>query len=89
MRSAAQLEVSLIKQGALFLARLQCLRRVQKRARAIARLIYRNLAYLTVFTHPCDSCHGELVKLKQKNSSRKNVNRKSKLFFQVILCHQE
>ena len=43
MRSAARLEAFFIKQGVLFFARLQCSRRVRRRARAIARLICQSL----------------------------------------------
>ena len=43
VRSATHLETFLIKQGVLFFARLQCFRRVQRRARAIACLICRSL----------------------------------------------
>ena len=43
VRSAANLEAFLIKQGVLFLARLQRFRRVQRLAQAIARLICRRL----------------------------------------------
>ena len=39
VRSAAHLEAFLIKQGVVFLARLQRFRRVQRHARAIGRLI--------------------------------------------------
>ena len=43
VRSAAHLEAFLIKQGVLFFAGLYSLRRAERRARAIARLICRSL----------------------------------------------
>ena len=48
VRSAAHLEAFWIKQGVLFLARL-CFRRVQRRARTIARIIWRNLIWWDSF----------------------------------------
>ena len=49
VRSAAHFETFLIKQGVLFLAHLKCFRRLQRRARAIARLICRSLGVFHVF----------------------------------------
>ena len=46
MRSAARLEIFLIKQGVFFLARLWWFRCVQRHVRTIAHLIYLNLVLL-------------------------------------------
>ena len=48
VRSAAHLEAFLIKQGLLFFACLQCFRCVQRRARAIARLMPKPVREITL-----------------------------------------